>query len=96
MADAYMDDESEPTTAQNELGVTPDEKSDETEDQLALVPNHFFKTPPKPGMQEKVEVVQVYENECSIKCIYGEGDEEEESDEEYAEAESEPEDEMMA
>lgn len=97
-SDNYMDDEAAPSTAENELGVTPDEKGDETEDQLALVPNHFFRNPPKPGMQEKVEVVEVYENESSIKCIYDKDkdeDKEEESEEEYAQM-PEPEDEMMA
>jgi len=98
MADNYMDDESEPSTAQNPEAAGEDERNDETEDQLALVPSHFFKKqPPKPGQRETIEVVNVYENECAIKCVYGEGDdeEEEEGEEEYAEAESEPEDSMM-
>jgi len=74
-----------------------DEKSDETEDQLALVPSHFFKNqPPKPGKRETVEIVQVYENECSIKCVYSDDEDEEEDSEEHAEAPAEPEDEMMA
>ena len=96
-----MDDESEPSTAQNQMGGGVDEKSDETDDQLALVPSHFFKKqPPKPGMRETVEVVNVYENECSIKCVYDEDKDKEEGEEEEGEgmeqyAESEPEDEMM-
>lgn len=70
------DDQSGPATAQdNQMGgdgQDQPEKSDETEDQLALVPNHFFKNqPPKPGQREEVEVVQVYEGESSIKCLYG-------------------------
>jgi hypothetical protein len=92
--DNYMDDESAPSTAEDPVDESG-EKSDETEDQLALVPTHFFKKQPvKPRQQEKIEVVQVYENECSIKCVYSE-DEEEEDEEEYAEAPAEPEDEMM-
>lgn len=91
-----MYDESEPTTAQNPSTGGGDEKSDETEDQLALVPSHFFKKqPPKPGQRETVEIVNVYENECAIKCVYGEGEDEEEGEEEYAESEPEAEDEMM-
>jgi hypothetical protein len=96
MPDMY-DDESAPATAENP-GAEGEEKSDETEDQLALVPSHFFKNqPPKPGQRETVEIVQVYENECSIKCVYSEDEDKEEEDgEEYAEAPAEPEDEMMA
>ena len=59
------------------LPVVGASESDETEDQLALVPSHFFKDNPKPGMREMVEVVNVYENEVSIKCVYGEDKEEE-------------------
>jgi hypothetical protein len=95
--DNYMDDESAPSTAEDPMADS-EEKSDETDDQLALVPSHFFKNqPPKPGQRETVEIVQVYENECSIKCVYSEDEEEEEEgEEEYAEAPAEPEDEMMA
>jgi hypothetical protein len=71
-----MDDESSPSEADSQTD-TPADKSDETEDQLALVPSHFFKDNPKPGMREMVEVVNVYENEVSIKCVYGEDKEEE-------------------
>jgi hypothetical protein len=47
MAD-YMDDESAPAEAEdasvaNGSNDTEGGKSDETEDQLALVPKHFFK-----------------------------------------------------
>jgi hypothetical protein len=75
---SMMDEESAPSTAES---APPDdskeEKSDETEDQLALVPTHFFKNTPKPGMRETVEVVSVYENEVSLKCVYGDEDKEE-------------------
>jgi len=99
--DNYMDDEAAPATAEDDPMADGDEKSDETEDQLALVPSHFFKKqPPKSGQREMTEIVQVYENECSIKCVYSEDEdedeEEEEDSEEYAEAPAEPEDEMMA
>lgn len=94
MVNDSLYDESEPSTAQDPAAVG-DEHSDETEDQLALVPSHFFKKQPKPGMRETVEVVQVYENECSIKCVYSEDEDEGGDEEEYAEAEAEPEDEMM-
>ena len=69
-----------------------DEKSDETEDQLSLVPKHFFKEEPKPGDREMVEVVEVYEGEVSIKCVYGDKDEDkkEEEGEEGMEPESSP------
>lgn len=81
MADYNMmdDDESSPSQAENPM-VNEDEKSDETEDQLALVPTSFFankKGEIKPGMRETVEVVHVYENEVSIKCLYKEDREEE-------------------
>ena len=88
------DDESAPSTAEDPAMGGADEKSDETEDQLALVPSHFFKNqPPKPGQRETIEIVQVYENECSIKCVYEGG--EEEAEEEYAEEPAAPEDEMF-
>ena len=101
MADE-MYDESEPTMAEdasvaNDTNDTKDDnKSDETEDQLALVPKHFFKDEPKPGEREMVEVIEVYEGEVSIKCVYGDKDDdkEEESDgDDEGESESEQEDE---
>ena len=82
-----MDDESAPSedaSVANDSNDT-EEKSDETEDQLALVPTSFFSKKsgtPKPGMREMVEVVEVYENEVSIRCVYGDKDDEEESEEE--------------
>jgi len=90
MADMY-DDEAAPSEAPSTPAETED-KGDETDDTLALVPNTFFKKEPKPGMREKVEVVQVYDGECSIKCVYSE--EKEEKEEAPAEEASEP-DEMM-
>ena len=101
--DSYYDDASAPSNAEdasvaNGSNDTDAGKSDETEDQLALVPKHFFKEEPKPGMREKVEVVEVYEGEVSIKCVYGEDKKkEEDDDEEMEESEpvAEPEDSMM-
>lgn len=94
MADDYMDDAA-PSEAQSAATDTRDTKSDETEDQLALVPTSFFqnKGQIKPGMREMVEVVQVYENEVSIKCVYGDDEEKEEKSEGE---EPPPEDEMMS
>ena len=79
MAYDDMDDESSPSQAGGAFEGNTDEKSDETEDQLALVPTSFFqkKGEIKPGMRETVEVVSVYENEVSIKCVYEEEPEEE-------------------
>jgi hypothetical protein len=80
MASASYYDESEPTTAPAKKSApAKQDDSDETEDKLALVSKGFFKNEPKPGMREKVEVVQVYEDECSIRCVYG--DDKEEKDE---------------
>lgn len=98
------DDEAEPSTSEdasiaNDSNDTKDsKKSDETEDQLSLVPKHFFKDEPKPGNREMVEVVSVYEGEVSIKCVYGDKDdkggkeEKESASEEHSESE---EDSMM-
>lgn len=74
----------------------PADKSDETEDQLALVPKHFFRKNPKPGMKETVEVVNVYESEVAVKCLYGEDDKPEaDSDEpDFETTENEPTDAM--
>lgn len=92
--DGYMMDDEEASPSESE-GMDREHKSDETEDKLALVPMSFFKEHPKPGKRETVEVVEVYENEVSIKCVYGEGKKEEKSEEE-SESEPEAEDEMMA
>ena len=92
------DDQSSPSQAEGGIGNS-EEKSDETEDQLALVPMSFFQNkdePIKPGMRETVEVVHVYENEVSIKCIYEEKKEEEsEAMPEAEAAPAEAEDSMM-
>ena len=101
-----MDDEASPSTSEeqsvaNDTNDTKEkhEDGDETENQLSLVPKHFFKDEPKPGNREMVEVVQVYEGEVSIKCVYGDKDddkgEESDGDGEGADV-SEPEDSMMA
>jgi len=83
MADMYDDEssppESEDASVANGSNDTADDKSDETEDQLALVPKHFFKEEPKPGNREMVEIVEVYEGEVSIRCVYGDDEEEEEA-----------------
>jgi hypothetical protein len=97
-----MDDEAAPPTSEdasvaNDSNDTKDEnESEETEDQLSLVPKNFFKEEPKPGMREMVEVVEVYDGEVSIRCVYGDSDdkEEEEAEGEVAPV-SEPEDSMM-
>ena len=106
MADENMyDDEAAPPTSEdasvaNDSNDTKEEntKSEETEDQMSLVPKNFFKDTPKPGHREMVEVVEVYDGEVSIKCVYGDKDDKggKEEDESESEAESEPEDEMMA
>lgn len=106
MADENMyDEESSPPTSEdasvaNGSNDTEDNnKSEETEDQLSLVPKHFFKDEPKPGDREMVEVVSVYEGEVSIKCVYGDKDDkggkEEKESESEDQSESEPEDSMM-
>lgn len=83
-----MMDDDEAASSDESLPGNTDEKSDETEDQLALVPMSFFssKGNPKPGMRETVEVVNVYENEVSIKCVYDDEDKEEKSEGETSEA----------
>lgn len=100
MADMYDDDESSPSNAEdasvaNGSNDSADDKSDATEDQLALVPKHFFKDEPKPGNREMVEIVEVYEGEVSIKCVYGEDEEKEEAPPESVSAPAEAEDPSM-
>lgn len=89
MAGYMDDDESTPSEAPS---TEKKDKGDETESQLALVPKSFFKDEPKPGGREMVEVVEVYEDEVSIKCVYGEKDEAETEDNPTEET---AEDEMM-
>jgi len=104
MADENMyDDEASPPTSEDASvangsnDTKDDNKSEETEDQLSLVPKHFFKDEPKPGDREMVEVVSVYEGEVSIKCVYGDKDDKggKEEEEPASETQSESEDEMM-
>lgn len=102
MADEEMyDDEASPPTSEDASvangsnDTKDDNKSDETEDQLSLVPKHFFKEEPKPGNREMVEIVEVYEGEVSIKCVYGDKDKEEPEGESESEPAPEAEDSMM-
>lgn len=100
---AESDELSEDRSVANDSNDTKDEnekddnKIEETEEQLSLVPKHFFKDSPKPGDREMVEVVSVYDGEVSIRCVYGDKDDKggKEEDESSSERESEPEDEMM-
>lgn len=79
-----------------------DNKGEDTEDQMSLVPTNFFKEEPKPGMREMVEVVEVYDGEVSIRCVYGDKDDESKKEESEEGMETEPasmaeeEDSMMA
>lgn len=93
-----MYDEAGPSEAESAATDSKDVKSDETEDKLALVQSSFFKEQPKPGMREMVEVVQVYENEVSIKCVYSDDDDDEEKAEapDDSSAPTESEDPMMS
>jgi hypothetical protein len=74
MADEMYDEGAAPD--EGAFPADSEEKSESTEDQLALVPKHFFKEEPKPGNREMVEIVEVYEGEVSIRCVYGEDKEE--------------------
>lgn len=98
MAENMYDDDSSPPESEdasvaNESNETPGEQSDKengeaTEEQLALVPMHFFKGVPKPGQIEKVEVVEVYEGEVSVRCIYKKDDDKEDDDDAAADDDS--------
>jgi len=95
-----MDDGSATSTSGNpsvEKETKADNKNEETEDQLSLVPKNFFKDDPKPGNREMVEVVEVYDGEVSIRCVYGDKDDKggKEEKESASEKASEPEDSMM-
>ena len=101
MAYDMMDDESAPSSAEADEQDTKkdtkdDNKSDETEDQLSLVPKSFFKDEPKPGDREMVEVMEVYDDEVSIKCVYGDKDDKGDKEEKESDSESESEDSMMS
>jgi hypothetical protein len=77
MPEDYYDDESAPAMAEDASVARETPKEDSTpENKLALVQTSFFKGPVRPGDQEMVEVVEVFENEVSIKCVYGEDEEE--------------------
>lgn len=78
MPEDYMD-ESAPTQAEPMAPAAPEEKEETPDSKLALVQTSFFKTPPKPGDREMVEIVEVYDGEVSIRCVYGEGEEEPEA-----------------
>lgn len=94
---SMMDDESSPPESEdasvaNDTNDTKEkhEDSEETEDQLSLVPTHFFKDSPKPGDREMVEVVSVYDGEVSIRCVYGDKDDESKEEESEEGMESAP------
>lgn len=70
--DSYYDEEpsSSPDDTMDEDKATPDEK-------VGIVPTSFFKSPDvKPGDREMIEVLDVYDGEVTIKCVYGEDDKE--------------------
>jgi len=75
----YYDGASDTVPSEDASVAREETKEDRVpESKLALVQTSFFNKPPKPGDRETVEIVDVYENEVSIKCIYGEEKEEEE------------------
>jgi len=77
MPEDYYDDASDTAMAEDASVARETPKEDATpENKLALVQTSFFKDPPKPGDREMVEVVEVFENEVSIKCVYDDGEEE--------------------
>jgi len=111
MADNMYDDESSPPESEdasigNDSNETPGEQADhakgeEAEDQMALVPTTFFKGELKPGKRETIEIVEVFDGEVSVKCVYGDEDKDDEGGEDDDDAPSnesapaEAEDEMM-
>jgi hypothetical protein len=103
MPDEYMDESAPAMAGSEDASVANEEpKEDATpENKVALVQSSFFREPPKPGDREMVEIVDVYENEVSIKCVYDEEEEEEPMEEpglgmSDQSAPSEAEDAMMA
>ena len=82
MPQDYYDESAPDMAGSEDNSVARENKSEGStpENKLALVQSSFFKNPPRPGDREMVEIVDVYENEVSIKCVYGE-DEEEEAEE---------------
>jgi len=76
MPQDYYDGASDTVPSEDASVARENPKENRTpESKLALVQTSFFNKPPKPGDREMVEIVDVYENEVSIKCIYGEGEE---------------------
>jgi hypothetical protein len=81
MPENYYDEDSQsmPAPAAPEAEGGSKKSEDKTaEAKLGLVPASFFKGPVRPGDREMVEVMDVYDDEVSIKCVYGEEEEEEE------------------
>lgn len=100
MPEDYYDEESasSPAPAAEAEGRSTKSKDTTAEAKLGLVPASFFKGPVTPGDREMVEVVDVYDDEVSIKCVYGEKEEKEEVPEEPGlsmEPTAPPADEMM-
>ncbi len=99
--DPNYDDESSPSEAGG-MGADsePANKEESTpEHKLALVQTSLFDKAPKPGDREMVEIVDVYENEVSIKCVTDYDEEKEEATEAPMSDQSAPaqaEDAMMA
>jgi hypothetical protein len=83
MPQDYYDGASD-TVPSEEASVAREETKENRvpESKLALVQTSFFNKPPKPGGRETVEIVDVYENEVSIKCVYDEEEEEAPTEEE--------------
>lgn len=76
MPEDYYDNASDSMPSEDASVAKENPKEDRTpESRLALVQTSFFSKPPKPGDREMVEVVDVYENEVSIKCLYDEDQE---------------------
>jgi hypothetical protein len=102
MPENFYDEDSESMPAPAAPAAEGETKKSEdttAEAKLGLVPASFFKGPVRPGDREMVEVVDVYDDEVSIKCVYGEEEEEEEMAPEEPGLSQEParpaEDEMM-
>lgn len=75
MPEDYYDNASESVPAAPPAEKEGGDEDKTPEGKLGLVPMSFFKDKVQPGDREMVEVVDVYDNEVSIKCIYS-GDEE--------------------
>lgn len=78
--DDYMDSQAAPSESENASVATATPDEDPTpENKLALVQSSFFRGPVKPGDRETVEVVDVYENEVSVRCVGHEDEEQDDS-----------------